>query len=75
MTAMRSKRLLTASGNNVVIANRNNQATQLWKFNSRTGTIESVAKRGLSMAMYRNGNNNRRGTNLILQRSNNRAWW
>jgi hypothetical protein len=27
------------------------------------------------MAMEKNGNNNRRGTNLILQRTDNKAWW
>jgi len=29
----------------------------------------------MSLAMERNGNNNRRGTNLVIQRTNNRAWW
>jgi hypothetical protein len=27
------------------------------------------------MAMEKNGNKNRRGTNLVLQRSDMKAWW
>lgn len=75
VTMMKSKRCLTVNRSNVVIANKNNQSSQLWTFNPSTMTIQTQSQGRMSLAMERNGNNNRRGTNLVIQRTNNRAWW
>jgi hypothetical protein len=40
---MKSGRLLTASGNNINIADKNNKSTQLWTFSDKTKTIQSMA--------------------------------
>ena len=66
--------MITAGGNKVQLRNKNNQANQVFMFGS-SFRIESMAEKGMSLAMVKNGNNNKRPTGLTLQKTNSKAWW
>jgi len=54
VSKMKGQRLLTLNGNNFVIADRNNNANQVFKYDSKSNSIICVSKKGWSMGIDAN---------------------
>lgn len=75
VTTMKSGRAITLVGDKIVLKTKNMLPNQMWSFNSKSMTLQSQAKKFMSLAMANNGNANKRPTGLTVQKTNNKAWW
>lgn len=67
--------MITVSGDKIVLKTPNNQAGQVWLFEGNTFRFQSQSKIGYSLAMVKNGNDNKRPTGLTLEKTDAMAWW